>query len=470
MLPDYVSHEGKSTEGAVPGDNCDIGNLEKMYDCGMIGPPKGFVKQEYQTEGVKFMATIYGTRKGVKSEYKLEIQKVKNLDNLYIDNKGMQLYLIPKDKSIPPTNFDQGNVNIYSDQENILKINPIKSKGARIIACPSSKVEFAIKQNFLHGLETIAIIGTGTTEGTNNTIKSRITSRQKTNPDYQYAFAQKDKNDTLMSPSGEVLVRFPDKGMLETNFESFYKANKLTGPKIRDAGFVTFKDGTTKMLDFLDESQAESVDKNKIVNEGLKEYRDPNKNIESFSVTGWAARDKTHPLAINPTAQTRTVYAFDKDTKELLGVIATPRIMFSQIPMFVKKAYGENAVGVNMDGDFYTGILDLRNMKKEMVGGTVTTRNTNMYFTNAAFCLVAPNTKSKPNLMSEEMESLAWKKFEVDRIKDKLVDPWKQLEGRIEQFKRNIAKGDPLAISGLVSGLALVGGGASFAIRKKLEK
>jgi hypothetical protein len=425
---EYVEHEGKSTEGAVPGDMCNIRNLEKLYECDQVAPPKGFIKEEYVTEGTKFTATIFGTKDGVEKEFKLEIQKVKNSVDKYIDKNGMELILFHNSML---GRYEQAGKNIYSNQENILKIKPIQSKGARIIACPSSNVDRAIRENHLHGLETIAIIGTGTTFATSNKLKDKIKAQKLINPNYQFTFSQPDKQGNISSPAGEILVRFPDKNReakYETNYEKFLAGNDLNYTPLRDAGIVTYMDGTTKMLDFLDESQTNQKLKNQIVFDGLKNLRN-DKNVQSFSVTGWAAREKYSKFAQNLTPQTRLVYAFDKGTKELLGAMATPRIRFNQIPLFVQHSFGKNAVGVNMDGDLFTGIDELREPKIEMVGGNIPTRNTNMYFTNAAMCMVVAKQNPALNLMPKDMQDLAWNKFKNDKVKDKLADPWKQFFG-----------------------------------------
>lgn len=456
LYKNYVDRSGGFKTGGKPGDECNLGDLTRYYEC---------QKTELKTSGENVSEKVGKPypqkirRNGNKEPITVYITAIKNSENKYIDEDGRTIYLGGDEADVIR---NQISIDPYAGMSHNFAVTLNKQTGARIIACPDSDVHTAIGTNLAHGLETIAIVGTGTIGDTNEKKLDEFLNPENGIKRDRDIWITKYKTDKLRlggiqykSPAGEVFVRFPDNNKtLFTNLQTSNKKknniNIIMNPELRNAGFVTYKDGTTKFLDFLGKDSTKSVLKKgksigsqnkddyelvsttdiadkKIMNDRLNSLRaDP--EVQSFSVTSWAARQK-NGVAKNKKAQSRTIYAFDKTTNELLGVLLTANISFFEIEQNVEKAFGTNAESLVLDGDFYTGLLDLRNMTKEMVGGDIANRNTNMYFTNSAMCLVVPSVNPKDNRMTDEMKKVAFIRAQDDLLKDKLSDPWKEFFG-----------------------------------------
>ncbi len=125
--------------------------------------------------------------------------------------------------------------------------------------------------------------------------------------------------------------------------------------------------------------------------------------------------------------QTRTVYVFDSTTQELKGTMFTPPIKFNDINLFAQKMYGPNVIGLNLDGDFYAGMLDLRNMNRDSIKNSQLIQNTNMYFQQSGMCLVAPKINPQINTMPKGMLEDAKAKYNTDKNNNKIADIFKYL-------------------------------------------
>ena len=437
----YEEDSGHFGTGKNPNDICQTGDLTKYYKCGL---PK-FKNTAAENTNKPILAMVTMTVKGQRVRQQMLIRPTEYKNRYALEDKT-EVYVNKKGNEYNVTNIIPKLKTNFS-----IKLN--KTTGAKIIACPDSNVEQSIILNQKHGYETIAIVGTGTIGNTNPTKKKQYLENLQTNPNYKDAWITEYKVDKLtpllhmdnktqyVSPAGEVFVRFPDDNKtLFTNLQQSNGANGKTSsmnPEIRNAGFVTYKDGRTKLLDFLGKDSTKKVggkivsttdpEDKKYMNSELNKLR-MNSSVESFSITGWAARQK-NGVATNEGAQSRLVYAFDKTTKELLGVLLTANITFGEVNENVKKAFGPNAESVVMDGDFYAGFLDLRKMRKEMVGANIPTRNTNLYFTNSAMCMVVAKEKPELNIMSPELKKVAMIRAQDEFVKDKITDPWKQFFG-----------------------------------------
>jgi hypothetical protein len=342
-----------------------------------------------------------------------QIQKFRNLTGRYMNTgTNEELYLAC---NIGITECKVANSQPLSTKRQItgLKIN--KQSGASIASCPDSNIHKAIETNHSNGWETLAVLGTGTVAETNPKLLREIQS-QKSN----HVFAFQDKSGKFRSPAGDQFVRFPNGKTLETNYRNYFKR---TGQNIgmRDAGFYTMKDGKMYLLDFLGKSVAERDQKLDELSKNL--------NVQSFSMTGWVVKPQNHEIYNNKSPQARTVYVFNEKTNAFQGVMYTPPIRFDRINIYAKKMYGKDAIGLNLDGDFYAGMLDLRGITAKTIESKSITQRVEMYYQQSGLCLVVPKTNPKLNQLPKELMSKAQAKADERRSDDKVGDFWEQFFG-----------------------------------------
>jgi hypothetical protein len=312
------------------------------------------------------------------------------------------------------------NSQALSMANQITSVRIKKESGARIIACPDSNVDKAIISNAKHGFETVAIVGTGTVAETNPKLLSETKSNKS-----NHVFSFQDKSGVWRSPAGDQFVRFPDGKTLATNYRNYYKK---TGQNIRmrDAGFYTMNDGKMYLLDYLGKPTEE-------LNKKLDDLT-ANPNVQSFSVTGWITKPQKNKIAESGSAQTRAVYVFNEKTTQFQGMMFTPPMKFADIKQYTKKMYGKDSVGLNLDGDFFAGMLDLRGININTIDSKSITQSIGMYYQQSAMCLVVPKNKPQINQLPKELISKAQAKTEERRMDDKLADPWKYFFGIVDKM------------------------------------
>ena len=346
------------------------------------------------------------------------MQKFRGNIGRFIDSKTKEELYLACNKGM--TECKVANNQPLSTETKITGLVINKQFGGRIIACPDSNIDKAIISNAKNGLETIAIVGTGTVAETNKKLLNEIHS-QKSN----HVFSFQDKSGVWRSPAGDVFVRFPNGKTLESNYRSYYKKTKQN-VKMRDVGFYTTNDGKTYLLDFMGKSINER-------NQKLDSLT-ANPNIQSFSVTGWIVKPQNETIYTNKVSQTRTVYVFSQKTNAFQGMMFTPPMRFDHINLHAKKMYGEDAIGLNLNGDFYAGMLDLRNINAKILDSKDITKRIEMYYQQSGMCLVVPKSKPRINQLPKELISKAQAKTDERRANDKLADPWKYFFGVVQKI------------------------------------
>lgn len=229
---------------------------------------------EKRLEPKVYTPTLVRSIDGKQVKTPSKIKHFKNNVNRYYDTEsGRELYLLcNKDM----TSCRVANEQPLSNARHIQGIVPNKSQKVSIVACSNSNVHQAIQSNAKHGWETLAIVGTGTVTDT-AAFKKKIIDSNKSNDPFSFP----DSSGKPKSPAGDQFVRFPDGSTLKTGLLELYTKYKRNIPT-RDAGFVTYKDGTTKLVDLTELNKPQALERIKSLE------KDP--NVASFSITGWIAK------------------------------------------------------------------------------------------------------------------------------------------------------------------------------------
>jgi hypothetical protein len=331
---------------------------------------------------------------------KMKVQQMKNLANKFREvDTGRVMYMSPDGQKQTYTiaNEDYMANSKYSYTITLQKVG---NQTPFVVTCPGSNTEEAIKLLANKGLQVEMLLGTALVT---NTYPDRLAFDQKNG--IKNVFSAPDRNGTLKSPAGEATTKFSDGTSVETGYDDFDQKNVILKPGqkgrgYRNAGFVTYKDGSMKILNFKIVNPDNMEEFQRMTKLRKSEYlrlkQDP--NVISINLGGWHASNQKGEINV-PTAQSRLLYIFDKTTKVKTHIHITPPITFSNLEQYIQNKFGANSEGVSFDGDFYVGGLDVSDPSKIDYNSTHPLQQTKMYHQNAALCMVVAVEKPKVNIL-----------------------------------------------------------------------
>jgi hypothetical protein len=336
--------------------------------------------------------------------------------------------------------------------------------GAKIIACPAADVDKAITKAHSKGLETIALPGTGAIAHTQTSFSKTLAEARKNPKAFPYIEKFIEKNNIEVMPAGEIFVRFADGTTVSTNYPEMMKIDGRVNPDLRDVGYITYFEninpknpndniaGNKKGTEIVDFSGIGFKERNAKIEELKKDL-----SVQSFSITGWSTKNTKEPFYGHSTLPRRTVYAFNKDTKKLLKVMNFPPIRFSMIQGELERAFpGQNVIGLNMDGDRYSGFVDVRkgSINKENFNSNNVGERSDLFIQKAVNCLVVrkpnPSLNTLPKELRPVVEELALKRSKEDGV----ADVSKGINGKIGEIVPKIELPDwryPAGLAALFS-------------------
>lgn len=271
-----------------------------------------------------------------------------------------------------------------------IKIKP--ESGSFIIPANNPNLDLAIKNNAKHGLETLAVIGTGAM------IKESQLSNSST-----------VKPNSSKVPAGDVFNRFSNGQILATRY---WQKNKEKS--MRDAGFYTTKDGNLHLLNL--HGLKNNTEKAAVLKK-LESLKDPiGKNVIAYSLTGWTINPGEKNV-ITAKTEARLAYVFSKLNGSFKGVLITPSIDYSTFELTVQNQFGKDSISVLFDDGLNAGILDLRRntlqnraiasktrKATDNLPNSSITHKEEMYNTNAALLLVRRAKHPRLNLLTKPVK------------------------------------------------------------------
>ncbi len=356
---------------------------------------KDFVRRE---EGSLKVLKVKMPGKGI--PFELELYKAKNSNEKYIDKKGVEYILRP---SAVDDSFEIMNLQEMSASNNTIFIKP--ANGTKVYPATNAKVSESIKEFAAQGDQVESIIGTGAVrKADQKEIEDYKNGKNDFVTNYRY------NPNEYWTPAGEIFVRLPNGKIKFTN-------NLENNRPSRDAGFYTLRDGSVHLLNLENLSIQTKIER-------LRNFR-LDKNVMSYSMTGWMCNEKSNMNTV--IGQVRSGMIFDKRNGKYIASMVTPTIGFQDMNTVAVDMYGENALVLATDGDFYGGVQTTEDSK----GKLAKYNNPNMYFANAAIFLVRSTPYPKintidiktANKIEDQLEEFHRSDFQRDVFNGLKYDP-----------------------------------------------
>jgi hypothetical protein len=255
------------------------------------------------------------------------------------------------------------------------------------------------KKGLENNLKVVAVVGAGRTIQANDKLlkKFKNTKQSSTNSPFM---AYHEEDGSYLIPAGVVFNRFNSSDIAITDFKKNIPKGKMYDDfEFKTSGYVTYFDGTTKILDF-DYKPPEDMHKE-------IELLKKDSNVQGFSLTGLGSRNYKMEEFNYDYPKDKNVFVFDETSGILETILVVPDTKLMHIYPMIESRFGNGFRAVIQEGyGFYDLSYPMPNDRSKRMQITE-----NLLDNPSAHCLVVENAPKKL-IFDESWESV--RTFEQD--------------------------------------------------------